>query len=251
MDEQAAGSRPLVPPRVPRALLHEEVAAPQHHVAVVQDDTAIFSTRVVVGKPSTPTPLFSNSIKNIVVNPYWNVPSSIVAKEIAPHMMANPGYLASQNMQVVNGAQILNAAAIDWADVSQSNWHYSVRQLPGGGNALGQVKFLFPNDHDVYLHDTPSKSLFSENARFHSSGCVRVEGVAELVSWLLGPNGGWDQAAVDAVFNSNERLDVNLKQGTPLHTTYVTAWANRNGTVSFRDDVYQFDAQGLVDTATA
>jgi murein L,D-transpeptidase YcbB/YkuD len=116
---------------------------------------------------------------------------------------------------------------------------------------MGHCKINFPNKFDVYLHDTPSKSLFSENARFHSSGCVRVDGVDQLVDWLLEPNGGWDQGAVEAVFNSNERLDVDLKQPTPIHTTYVTAWANRQGTVSFRDDVYQFDAQGLVDTATA
>jgi murein L,D-transpeptidase YcbB/YkuD len=108
------------------------------------------------------------------------------------------------------------------------------------------VKINFYNPHDVYLHDTPQKSLFGENARFHSSGCVRVEGVDELVAWLLRDNGGWDLNSVDAAFGSNERLDVAVSNPVPIHTTYISAWANRQGAVSFRDDVYQYDAAGKV-----
>ncbi|MEO8882101.1 MAG: L,D-transpeptidase family protein [Devosia sp.] len=216
---------------------HVLVNIPEFRVAVVQDDNSVFSTRVVVGKPSTPTPLFSNSIKNIVVNPYWNVPASIVAKEIAPHMMANPGYLASQNMQVVNGAQILNASAIDWGGVSQSNWRYSVRQLPGGGNALGQIKFLFPNDHDVYLHDTPSKSLFGTAVRAYSHGCVRVQNPMDFANALLQYEPGLNVDELKAMFGNTERW-VNLKTHVPVHIAYFTIRVDTDGTLHSYADIY-------------
>ena len=120
------------------------------------------------------------------------------------------------------------------------------RQEPGAANSMGHCKINFYNPFDCYLHDTPSKALFDENARFHSSGCVRVEGVNQLVNWLLRDNGDWDQNRVDNTFDSLERLDVECKARVPIHTTYITAWANRQGTVSFRDDVYKFDEQGKV-----
>ena len=204
----------------------------------------------VVGRIDRPTPILDSKIQQINFNPYWHVPKSLIEKDLIKYMNDDPEYLTKFKIHIYDAkGNELQPTDIDWHTDDAVN--YSFRQEPGADNSMGHCKINFPNKFDVYLHDTPSKSLFSENARFHSSGCVRVEGVAELVSWLLGPNGGWDQGAVDAVFNSNERLDVSLKQGTPLHTTYVTAWANRTGTVSFRDDVYQFDAQGLVDTATA
>jgi len=204
----------------------------------------------VVGRIDRPTPILDSKIAQINFNPYWHVPKSLIEKDLIKYMNDDPEYLTKFKIHIYDAkGNELQPTDIDWHTDDAIN--YSFRQEPGAENSMGHCKINFPNKFDVYLHDTPSKSLFSENARFHSSGCVRVEGVAELVGWLLGPNGGWDQGAVDAVFNSNERLDVSLKQATPLHTTYVTAWANRSGTVSFRDDVYQFDAQGLVDTATA
>ena len=204
----------------------------------------------VVGRIDRPTPILDSKISQINFNPYWHVPKSLIEKDLIKYMNDDPEYLTKFKIHIYDAkGNELQPTDIDWHTDDAVN--YSFRQEPGAENSMGHCKINFPNKFDVYLHDTPSKSLFSENARFHSSGCVRVEGVAELVSWLLGPNGGWDQAAVDAVFNSNERLDVSLKQGTPLHTTYVTAWANRTGTVSFRDDVYQFDSQGLIDTTTA
>jgi murein L,D-transpeptidase YcbB/YkuD len=123
---------------------------------------------------------------------------------------------------------------------------YTFRQDPGAENSMGHCKIDFYNKHDVYMHDTPQKALFGENARFHSSGCVRCEGIDGLAAWLLRDNGGWDVPTVQAAFESNERLDVPLSNQVPIHTTYITAWANRQGTVSFRDDVYQHDAAGTV-----
>jgi len=216
---------------------HVMVNIPEFRVAVVQDDNPVFSTRVVVGKPSTPTPLFSNSIKNIVVNPYWNVPPSIVAKEIAPSMLRNPGYLAGQNMQIVSGAQVISASAIDWGGVTQSNWRYSIRQLPGGGNALGQIKFLFPNEHDVYLHDTPSKSLFANAVRAYSHGCVRVQNPMDFANALLQEEPGLTVDQLKAMFGNTEHW-VNLKTHVPVHIAYFTVRVDADGTLHSYGDIY-------------
>lgn len=204
----------------------------------------------VVGRIDRPTPILDSKISQVNFNPYWHVPKSLIEKDLITYMNDDPDYLTKFKIHIYDAkGNEVQPTDIDWKTDDAIN--YSFRQEPGSENSMGHCKINFPNKFDVYLHDTPSKSLFAENARFHSSGCVRVEGVDQLVDWLLGPNGGWDTGAVEAVFNSNERLDVNLKQPTPLHTTYVTAWANRSGIVSFRDDVYQFDSQGLVDTKTA
>lgn len=204
----------------------------------------------VVGRIDRPTPILDSKIQQVNFNPYWHVPKSLIEKDLIKYMNDDPEYLTKFKIHIYDSkGNELQPTDIDWHTDEAVN--YMFRQEPGAENSMGHCKINFPNKFDVYLHDTPSKSLFAENARFHSSGCVRVEAVDELVQWLLTPNGGWDLPSVEAVFNSNERLDVDLKQPTPIHTTYVTAWANRSGIVSFRDDVYQFDAKGLVDMATA
>jgi murein L,D-transpeptidase YcbB/YkuD len=204
----------------------------------------------VVGRIDRQTPILDSKIQQINFNPYWHVPKSLIEKDLIQYMNDDPNYLTKFKIHIYDSkGNEVQPTDIDWHTDDAVN--YSFRQEPGADNSMGHCKINFPNKFDVYLHDTPTKSLFAENARFHSSGCVRVEGVDQLVNWLLGPNGGWDQDAIEAVFNSNERLDVNLKTPTPIHTTYISAWANKNGIVSFRDDVYQFDAQGLVDTTTA
>lgn len=217
--------------------LHVLVNIPEFRVSVVDNGVTAYSTRVVVGKPATPTPVFSNSIKNIVVNPYWNVPTSIVAKEIAPHMLANPGYLDSQNMEIVSGARVIDASAIDWASVTQSNWRYSIRQRPGGGNALGEVKFLFPNDHDVYLHDTPSKSLFGSAVRAYSHGCVRVQHPMDFADALLKSQPNLNASVLESMFGPKERW-VNLKTHVPVHIAYFTVRADASGVLRSYADIY-------------
>ena len=226
------------------------VNIPAASIEAVESGQVAQRHTAVVGRIDRPTPILDSKIQQVNFNPYWHVPKSLIEKDLIKYMNDDPQYLTKFKIHIYDSkGNELQPTDIDWHTDEAVN--YSFRQEPGADNSMGHCKINFPNKFDVYLHDTPSKSLFGENARFHSSGCVRVEGVNELVDWLIGPNGGWDQGAVDAVFNSNERLDVNLKKPTPIHTTYVTAWANRQGTVSFRDDVYQFDAQGLVDTTTA
>jgi murein L,D-transpeptidase YcbB/YkuD len=208
--------------------------------AVVQRHTA------VVGKVDRATPILNSKVHQVKFNPYWTVPKSIIEKDLIKYMNEDPQYLTNYKIRIFDGnGNELQPHQIDWS--TNEAVKYTFRQDPGAENSMGHCKIDFHNPYDVYLHDTPQKALFGENARFHSSGCVRVEGVDALAAWLLRDNGGWDLAAVQAAFASNERLDVPLDNQVPIHTTYITAWANRQGTVSFRDDVYNYDAEGKVD----
>ena len=201
----------------------------------------------VVGRVDRATPILASKIHQINFNPYWHVPKSLVRRDLTKYMLENPNYLAEQHIFIYDGSgNAIDPATIDWANITDQQVNYMYRQEPGAENSMGHCKINFYNKHDVYLHDTPSKALFGENARFHSSGCVRVEGVNELVTWLLRDNGDWDRARVDQTFASLERLDVSVSGQVPIHTTYITAWANKQGTVSFRDDVYDFDEQGKI-----
>jgi murein L,D-transpeptidase YcbB/YkuD len=205
--------------------------------AVVQRHTA------VVGRIDRPTPILNSRINQIIFNPYWHVPKSIIQKDLIPEMQQDPTYLSQFHIRAYNGkGKEVDASTIDWTSLDALN--YAFTQDPGSFNSEGHVKINFPSPTDVYLHDTPEKELFSDDARFDSSGCMRIQDVNQLVAWLLQANQGWDQASVDAAMQGNQTLNVTIKQQQPLHTTYITAWANRQGTVSFRDDVYQYDAQG-------
>jgi murein L,D-transpeptidase YcbB/YkuD len=201
----------------------------------------------VVGRVDRATPIMASKISQINFNPYWHVPKSLVRKDLTKYMQENPNYLAEQNIFIYDGSgNKIDPATINWANISDTEVNYMYRQEPGAANSMGHCKINFYNPYDCYLHDTPTKALFGENARFHSSGCVRVESVHQLVNWLLRDNGDWTQDRVNATFESLQRLDVKCEGQVPIHTTYITAWANRQGTVSFRDDVYNFDAQGKV-----
>ena len=199
----------------------------------------------VVGRIDRQTPILTSKVYQINFNPYWTVPKSIIRKDLIKYMNEDPEYLTKYNIRIFdyNGNE-LNPTDIDWSTDDAVN--YMFRQDPGAENSMGHVKINFHNQYSVYLHDTPSKSLFGENQRFHSSGCVRVDEVNALVAWILRDD-GWDINAVDAAFASGERLDVTVKSPVPLQTTYITAWANRDGVVSFRNDIYDYDAAGRVD----
>jgi murein L,D-transpeptidase YcbB/YkuD len=195
----------------------------------------VHTTRVVVGTPKHQTPVFNNAIKHVVVNPYWNVPASIAANEIRPNLVANPGYLDSQNMEMLYGGKLVNASAIDWTQTNIQQFH--IRQRPGAGNALGRIKFLFPNQHDVYLHDTPSKSLFSRTFRAYSHGCVRVENPMEFAAALLQLEPELTAARLEASFGPKEQW-FNLKHHIPVHISYFTLRVSEDGTIRSYGDVY-------------
>ena len=212
------------------------VNIPEFRLAVMQDGQVAYTTRVVVGKANTQTPIFSDNIRHIVVNPYWNVPPSIATNEIRPALMRNPGYLDGQNMELLYGGKVVNAAAVDWSTTSMSN--FRVRQRPGAGNALGNVKFLFPNAHDVYLHDTPSKSLFGRSFRAYSHGCVRVQNPMEFADALLAHEPSHlDSAKLESLYGPTERW-VNMETHVPVHLAYFTLRVDEDGTIRSYGDVY-------------
>lgn len=221
------------------------VNIPAATIEAVEASQVVQRHLAVVGKADRATPILNSRVHQIKFNPYWTVPKSIIQKDLIKYMNEDPEYLTKFRIRIFDGrGNELPPNQINWQ--SNDAVQYTFRQDPGAENSMGHCKIDFYNKHDVYLHDTPQKALFGENARFHSSGCVRVEGVDQLVAWLLRDNGGWDVGAVQAMFQSNETMEVPLGNQVPIHTTYITAWANRQGTVSFRDDVYQHDAAGTV-----
>ena len=226
---------------------HVEVNIPEFTVWIMKDGEAVHSTRVVVGRPTNQTPVFSDEIEDIVVNPYWNVPPSIAVNEIKPHLIANPGYLDSQNMEMLAGSKVINASAIDWTTTNINNYH--IRQKPGGANALGQIKFLFPNDLDIYLHDTPSKSLFARSYRAYSHGCVRVQNPMDFAGALLATNPSLDEDKLRAMFGDKEKW-VPLKTHIPVHLMYFTLRVDDDGTIRSYGDVYGHNKK-LIDLMNA
>jgi murein L,D-transpeptidase YcbB/YkuD len=211
------------------------VNIPEFRLWIMDKDKVHYTTRVVVGTPKHQTPVFNDEIEHIVVNPYWNVPASIAQNEIRPNLLANPGYLASQNMEMLYGGKVVNASTIDWSQANIRSFH--IRQRPGERNALGRVKFLFPNQHDVYLHDTPSKSLFARSYRAYSHGCVRVENPMDFADALLAVEPDLSGAALEAMFGDTERW-VNLKNHIPVHISYFTLRVDEDGRIRSYGDVY-------------
>lgn len=211
------------------------VNIPEFRLWIMNKDEVHYTTRVVVGTPKHQTPVFNDEIEHIVVNPYWNVPASIAQNEIRPNLLANPGYLASQNMEMLYGGKVVNASSIDWSQANIRSFH--IRQRPGERNALGRVKFLFPNQHDVYLHDTPSKSLFARSYRAYSHGCVRVENPMDFADALLALEPDMSGTALAAMFGDKERW-VNLKNHIPVHISYFTLRVDENGQIRSYGDVY-------------
>jgi len=226
---------------------HVEVNIPEFQVQIIKDGTPVHTTRVVVGRPTNQTPIFSNAIQFIVVNPYWNVPPSIATKEILPDLIKDPNYLDSQNMEMLSGSKVIDASSIDWSTANINNYH--IRQKPGGLNALGQVKFLFPNDQDVYLHDTPSKSLFARSYRAYSHGCVRVQNPLDFAGALLATNPDITEDSLKALFGDSEKW-VTLKTHIPIHLMYFTLRVDPDGTIRSYGDVYGHNKK-LIDLMNA
>jgi len=203
-----------------------------------------WSCNVVVGKPGTNTVIFSNEMRYIVFSPYWNVPPGILVHEVLPAMKRNAGYLAHQNMEVVTGSgSPVNTGSLNWAKYSGANFPYIIRQKPGGKNALGKVKFLFPNEYNIYLHDTPSKGLFGESKRTFSHGCIRVSEPQRLAEWLLRKDSAWTQQKIVAAMNAGKEKFITLKEKVPVYIGYFTAFVDSDGRLNFRDDVYGHDAR--------
>jgi murein L,D-transpeptidase YcbB/YkuD len=211
-------------------------------VYYLRDGQLTWSARAVVGKPYRQTPIFRSEMTYLVLNPTWTVPPTILAQDMLPAQRKDPGYLARKGLQVIDGrGNVVSTSSIDWKNATPGNFKYALRQPPGPDNALGRVKFMFPNSYSVYLHDTPSKSLFDQSERAASSGCIRVEHPLELAAILLEGQPGWDRAAIDKVVAEGKTTTVKLEKPVPVLLTYWTAWVDREGVLQLRDDVYDRD----------
>ncbi|AVF04060.1 MULTISPECIES: L,D-transpeptidase family protein [Devosia] len=213
------------------------VNIPEFRLSILRNGQEEYTTRVVVGTTKNQTPVFSDSIRHVVVNPYWNVPSSIIRGEIAPAVLRNPGYTDSHNMDLLYNGAPVSPWQVDWTQVSPSNFPFRVRQRPGAGNALGQIKFLFPNKHDVYLHDTPSKSLFARSYRAFSHGCVRVQNPMEFADALMANEPNISRASLESMFGPSERW-VNPQKQIPVHLAYFTLRVDEDGAIRSFGDLY-------------
>jgi len=211
-------------------------------VSVVEDGKTVLEMPAVVGNSYRKTPVFSASMSYLEFAPYWYVPPTILKEDKLPEIRRDPGYLARHHYEVVgwDGTTPLDPTAIDWQGVDEENFPGLLRQKPGPWNALGRVKFMLPNAHAVYLHDTPDRRLFWQRQRSFSSGCIRVEKPLELASYLLAEQ-GWSRADVRAAMHGDAPLRVDLERRLPVHVLYWTAWVDEDGLLHFRDDVYGRD----------
>jgi murein L,D-transpeptidase YcbB/YkuD len=221
------------------------VNLPSTSVEAVQDGQVAHRYVAIVGDPDHPSPEISAHISVINLNPTWTVPVSIIKKEIIPHMQRDPSYLKREKIRILDGqGNELEPRSIDWSTERAAD--YTLRQDSGAGNSLGSIRIGMPNKLAVYMHDTPGKALFGRDFRFLSHGCVRVQGVYDYAAWLLeetpgGPNGVWDKAAMLDKVKEKERYDIKLSHPVPVIWVYLTGWANEDGVVNFRNDVYGID----------
>src|ERR1700676_3643715 len=216
---------------------------PAARIEAIENGVAVSRHSAVAGKPDRPSPDINSKIIQINFNPYWTVPASIVRKDLIPKMQDQPDYLTQNHIRILDSRQKeLQPSQINWYSEDATN--YTFKQDPGSLNSLGSIRINFPSPYGVYMHDTPLKNLFGDDFRFHSSGCMRVQNVRQLVAWLLDEIKGWSAAEIDRVIKSGERKDAQLAKPVPLHWVYVTAWSASDGIVQFREDIYSRDGLG-------
>jgi L,D-transpeptidase YcbB len=225
------------------------VNLPAAFAEAVENDKVVRRYRVIVGKTEKPSPTLTAEITSVNLNPTWTVPSSIAKTEISAHMRKDPGYLARMHMDVLDAHDNpIDPHSVDWSGTRTPN--FTVRQQNGAWNALGAVKIDMPNPYSVYMHDTNQRNLFSDDYRFDSHGCSRVDNVRDLATWLLQEeNPKWTRAAIDAAIATGQREDIALPKKVPVAWIYLTAWMTKDQTIQFRNDIYDQDEQLLEATA--
>lgn len=232
---------------IPDSLLGDRYAMvniPDYTLHVVEHGQPVLAMRVVVGKEMSRTPMFTDEITYMVLNPTWNIPSSIAVKEILPEIQKDPSYLERNDMKVfaneTDHAAEVNPADVDWGDVDTANFRYAIRQDPGPKNPVGHVKFMCPNQFNVYLHDTPAGQLFTAESRSFSHGCIRLEKPVDFAVYLM-KSKGWSTETVTAAFDSAHNSSVKVPEPLPVRIFYWTAFVGDDNSLQFRDDVYGFD----------
>ena len=218
------------------------VNVPQYRLYAHLDNEPTWETHVIVGKNSTKTPMFTADMKYVVFNPYWTLPYSIASKETLPHLKKDSLYLEKNDMILLDyDRNEVDPTGIDWHQYTQKTFPYIVRQRPGDQNSLGRVKFLFPNDHYIYLHDTPSRNLFRTDGRSYSHGCIRVNQPMELARRILNDSIHWNADSINATLDSLKTLTVSLDRKFPVYIVYITTFSDLEGQVLFFDDNYGYD----------
>lgn len=229
--------------------VHIRVNVPEYRLDLWDHGRIALAMNVVVGAVDKPTPIFSDTMTTVAFAPYWNVPASIANDETLPEVVSDPDFLVRNNIEVVStSGEVIDPATIDWSQAQEEEaFPYRFRQRPGTANSLGRVKFLFPNDFDVYLHDTPAAALFSRTYRALSHGCVRVQNPVQLAEYLLRSSRRWDSTRIEKAMNAPEEQQVKLPEPIPVHLMYWTARVDDDGTVRFFDDIYGHDARQWAD----
>jgi murein L,D-transpeptidase YcbB/YkuD len=204
----------------------------------------ILSSRVIVGRPDRKTPLMRSALNNVVLNPPWNVPTTLVRQDIIPKVKRDPSYLYKHGYTLLSGwsndAEVIDPSMIDWSMVSAATFPYRIRQAPGANNSLGRFKFNMPSSDAIYLHDTPNHNLFQKDIRALSSGCVRVNKASELANLLL-QDAGWNNARISSSLQQGDTRYVPIRHRIPVNLFYLTAWVSDDGVTQFRTDIYNYD----------
>jgi murein L,D-transpeptidase YcbB/YkuD len=224
---------------------HLVVNIANFEMQVFEAGDRVMQMRAIVGRRYRRTPVFSDVMTYLVINPYWNVPNSIAVKDKLPILKQDPGYLRQNNIRVLAGwgaeAEEIDGDSIAWEDFSEEDFPYRLRQDPGPANALGRIKFMFPNKFNVYLHDTPARELFNQTVRTFSSGCIRIEQPLELAEYLLRADPAWSRPAILAAIDRGVEQTVRLPEPIRVYLLYCTAWVDVDGSVQFRRDIYERD----------
>ncbi|KLU16227.1 MULTISPECIES: L,D-transpeptidase [Xenorhabdus] len=231
----------IIPGDIPTGIL---VNIPDYSLFYYLDGKEVLSSKVVVGRPSRKTPIMSSELNNVVINPPWNVPTSMTRKDIAPRAMRDSNYFRTRGYTVFsswsNDAKAIDPSSINWGVITPGNFPYRIRQAPGPTNSLGRFKFNMPNSEAIYLHDTPNQASFSREMRAVSSGCVRVNKAPELANMLLG-DAGWDKTKVNSSLKTWSTKYVNIPKRISVFLYYQTAWVDEGGKAQYRDDIYDYD----------
>jgi len=216
-----------------------------YRLHVVDKDKPRLAMRVITGTPERPTPVIGGQMRNLIINPYWFIPKKIALEDLIPKQLRNPNFFKATRIRVLTSlavdAKELDPSDIDWAKLTPDNFPYTLRQDPGPGNSLGNIKFPFLNNFAIYLHDTPQRQLFEQSNRAFSSGCIRVQEPMQLASYLLNGEQGWDQAKLQEKIDSGETLTLRLPKPIPIYLVYWTVWVGADNAVYFQKDIYDRD----------
>jgi L,D-transpeptidase YcbB len=221
-------------------LRHVMVNIPAASIEAVENERVVLRNTAVVGRIDRPTHIINSKIYEVILNPYWTAPRSIIEKDIVPLMRKDPTYLTRNNIRLFDGKGTeVPPEAVDWNAPKAPNLMF--RQDPGKNNAMASTKINFHNPNNEYMHDTPQQGLFNKLMRFESSGCVRVQNVRDLITWLLRDTAPWTRQEIERVIALRQNNPIKLAQEVPVYFVYITAWSAKDGVVQFRDDIYQRD----------